>query len=107
MKRVLPDTQSPIFSSEIRVRDCHHLKYYGIHAVSGSDTNNKGFIIRMDYNNGIYRGMCAFEFTKGNNWGDARGTTLCKCIKYFVESAAPFEVYEFDTKEELCRWVAT
>jgi len=78
--------------------------YYGVEGRTVENNVVKGFITRENFLEGQFVARCLSAFTEGNTW--TRKPTLKDCIKYLLDCPPIEAVYEFDTQEEFCRWLA-
>jgi hypothetical protein len=81
----------------VNVADASYEKYYGIKL-------NKVFVTKSDYHNGYYRVAMLDSLTEGNS------TIGCSNDKHrdlieFLRSYEGGEVYQFDTWQELFKWL--
>ncbi len=91
---VLPSISTPT------VVDCD--KYYG--GTEGDDKYERGFITQTGWREGNYVLRTIQGITHGNGWQlEEKSSDLAKTIRYFISMNWKF--YEFDTAEELFRWV--
>ena len=88
-------------SKVAKVENCSNIGYYGIKPSGQSD---KGFIARKNYNRGPYHTCVGRSLTNGNTWGDYSDSDLKNLISELIK--ASFEVYEFDTHQELFKWLS-
>lgn len=79
-------------------------KYYG---VLETIRPSKGFLMSKDYrcNNG-YRVICRDQVTRGNNFPFLNSATLEDFKKKVIEDSYIFTVYEFETFQELFKWLS-
>lgn len=88
------------------VENVNSSKYYGVR--EKFEPYNKGFIARERYERGNFVIRCIDGLTNGNQWSklnDNGFETLEDVIEWLLKGI-PFEVYEFDTAQELMRWLA-
>jgi len=94
MKKVVEKQENRVFVGEVSLSN-----YYGVKAI-----NCKGFITRERFNSGCYRILCTQLLTCGNGFLCSKETTsLTEFIKYNLSS---YEVFEFDTPQELFKWLS-
>ncbi len=74
-------------------------KYYGIK----SPCDSRGFITRQNYDSDNFIVLALKGITNGNCWGWF-SNDLKELVKTLVLN--DFEVYEFDTYQELFRWLS-
>jgi hypothetical protein len=91
----------------VEVCNVDDYKYYG--TVKKASPKEKGFIVRTLYgaSNGrsTYKLMSINYFTKGNSFELFDGYSLPGLIKELLKNNS-FDIYEFDTPQELFRWLA-
>jgi len=80
-------------------------KYYGVLNYSFRETQ-KGFICSTGYKNNTYRVVAIYGMTHFNGWSQFDGTGLQNIISAVIRSDAKFEVFEFDTPQELFKWLS-
>jgi hypothetical protein len=101
MKQVVNEIVPP---NVVSVHTVSPEKYYGVDYGVVTYLKSKGFISRENYRSGEYLILCPEEITKGNGFDSHRNfADLSKLIEKINESK--FEVYEFDTWEELFAWL--
>lgn len=82
-------------------------RYYGVQTTTTTTTtNSKGFVARKDFGCGEYRIHAINSLTEGNEWKSFSKPILSDTITAVLKSEA-FEVYEFETPQELMAWLAT
>lgn len=74
-------------------------KYYGV-----SYSDSKGFVVRDEYENKNYRARLGRSLTKGNSWNH-QSDSLIVLIAAFLSDG--YQVFEFNTYQELFRWLAS
>lgn len=106
MKTVVLDQETNI----VTYNNVDISKYYG--TILKSSKTNKGFIISDEYigvsnsnTNYIFKLMCKNSFTRGNSFGNFKGRSLTEIIKSILSSGS-FDVFEFDTPEEIFEWLS-
>jgi hypothetical protein len=107
MKQVIQNntTTTTILRSQLTDRS--------IIGVSQKAGNNKGFYTRGSYRSGQYVLLCRNEIQVGNRWcsslhpSDGSGfNTFDAMMDFLFTAAIPFEVFIFDSTEELFKWLA-
>lgn len=87
-------------TEQVMVNSVSKNKYYGVKQLS-----SKGFIVREDYDKGNYKAYCANKLTNGNAWWIEKPTdSFVKFVDELVEKK--YEVFEFDTSQELFKWLS-
>lgn len=77
-------------------------KYYGIELDDGA----RCFVTRNAYRGGDYRVLCSKQLTEGNSVCNLiNKTSLFDILQSALSNK--YKVYEFDTPQELFRWVGT
>ena len=76
-------------------------KCYGVK----SDWGQTGFIIQSKHRQGDFHIVCSNGLTRHNNWDLLADKALSKTIENLL--AKDFQVYEFDTPQEMYSWLAT
>ena len=100
MKEVIRETPP---TSVTLLGDATDRKYYGI----SQHKTIKGLITRSDYNRGDWQARCRDSFTMANKWGNWSGdhhTSLQALISKLITEG--YKVYEFDTPQELFKWLS-
>ena len=91
----------------VEYKNVDDYKYYG--AVKKALPDGKGFIVRTVYGglngNKTYKLMSINYFTKGNSFESFDGYSLSGLIQELLKNGS-FDIYEFDTPQELFRWLA-
>ena len=80
------------------VSDATPDKYYGVQV-----GETRGFIARSGYFSGKYSAHCMRGLTRANFWNDFDRDSLSATMKALIEAGQG--VFEFDTPEDLMRWV--
>jgi hypothetical protein len=80
--------------------DIRHGFYYGVRR--GDD---RGFVVRQEWDRGDYIVFCADSFTAGNYWSQCRSHNLRECIRSAAADSG-FHVYQFHTPEDLFLWLS-
>jgi hypothetical protein len=75
-------------------------KFYGVKALDGQT----GFVKQASYCNGKFEAVCSNGLTRHNSWSLLADKTLAKTVEKLL--AQKFEVYEFDTPQEMYSWLA-
>lgn len=96
MKQVLTSIPKSNF---ILAAQASHNKYYGVLNIS---TKRRGFITRTVFDTGDHELRCIEQITNGNGW-DVTASELSDLIKLAIEEG--WNVFEFETPEELMKWV--
>jgi|LakMenEpi03Aug12_release.lakeMendotaPanAssembly.Ray.scaffolds.fasta_scaffold358080_2 hypothetical protein len=92
---------TPNNKDTVHVKDVSRNKYYGVI----TPQNNKGFITRLNYNSGPYISLCCNDITCGNYFYNVNSESLSIHINNIICNGNT--VYEFDTNEELFKWLAS
>jgi hypothetical protein len=64
----------------------------------------KGFIHRTEYEKGPYKAFCVDSFTIGNGWPMVKEGYLDELILELLDLG--FEVFKFETPQELFAWLS-
>lgn len=85
----------------VQVSEVDISKYYGVRCEAWS-----GFICRQNYRNGKYRVRVSRLLTEGNR-SFIDTDSLADLVNGIITNyTATFEVFEFDTPQELYRWLS-
>ncbi len=103
MKQVINCSTNTITNAQV-----DNNKFYGIQQKKyrGNDLGRKGFIQRQSYNSGNYRLSSIDGITRGNMWDTPRWqhNDLSILIRVLNDDPQGFNVYEFNTANELFTW---
>jgi len=93
-----------IIHQEVSLNQVDEFKYYGI--TPSLKGTQKGFVAKNDFWNGKFKAFAAEEITKGNCWHivSEDATNLKEVVGELLDSG--FYVYEFDTPQELFKWLS-
>lgn len=95
MKEVIIQKKTNTISTINVLRD----KCYGIYY-----NYNKGFIYQESYRYGNYKTLARTDLTMGNSWTCLQYPLLIDIVEAAIEMG--FKVYEFDTPQELFKWLS-
>ena len=100
MKKVVVETTG---TTPLRKVNSH--KYYAWTAQKIDSLQSLGFIVQVNYGQGVFRAYPLCGFTHGNSLTVVSGkeTTLCQVIRKLTSEG--YEVFEFDTSSEMFRWL--
>lgn len=88
-------------SNTTKVADVSRDKFYGV-----SLGDEKGFIIRPQFEVGPYRIAAIDAMTRGNGWNHFQTGSLSEAIESILRDNSRNCVFEFDTAQELFAWLA-
>lgn len=89
-------------SNTVNIQNIDPEKYYGTFC----DECGKGFVTRQDYEEGDYTILSVREVTKGNGFNQYNDILLFACLRNFLKAKKSRKVFEFDTAQELFKWLA-
>lgn len=92
MKKVI---NTPV--EEISVENCSEDLYYGI------ERNCRFFVTRERFDGGNFVARCLNLLSRGNGHSGLSRSSLKELLLNAIESG--FQVFEFDSAEELMKWV--
>ena len=95
MRQVVKESIGTVYIGDVDID-----KYYGV--VIGKQ-KHKGFITRLDFDEGTFAVRCLDNITNGNGWDQFEADTLESCIDILIESND--EVFEFENERDLMYWL--
>ena len=95
MKEVIKNNNEVVLNNEVSEK-----KYYGVDTLE----KNKGFILQRNYCQGEFYAICENSLTYGNSFG-WRGNSLKEVVEDILSSKNAV-VYEFNTPQELFKWLS-
>ena len=88
---------------DVTVNEADKNKYYGVIVRPDLSSDKKGFITRERFDTGNFKLMGMDKLTNGNGWESFARPTLTDML--FDILSASYWVYEFDTWQELFKWL--
>lgn len=76
-------------------------RYYGVIIPE----SGRGFVSQDEFRRGKFRTRPLDGITHGNGWGSFEHSDLSELLKGFLSPDRGYAVFEFDTHQELFRWL--